>query len=132
MLSASAAQRPFCIHGNHWPTRDGTPVRDFVDAWDLARAHVAAARRWRPADSPHERVNIGSGQGTTVAELAAVVSDELPSALAIEYGGRRPGDAAGCPAVIDKAQRLFGWRPQRSLRDAVRTAVRWHSSGHRC
>jgi UDP-glucose 4-epimerase len=132
MLTASAAQRPFCIHGNDWPTRDGTPVRDFVDAWDLARAHVAAARRWQAAGSPHESVNIGSGQATTVAELARLVSDELPAALHIEYDARRPGDAAGCAAVIDKAQQLFGWRPQRSVRDAVRTAVRWHSSDHRC
>lgn len=132
MLSASAAQRPFCIHGQNWPTRDGTPVRDFVDAWDLARAHVAAARRWPTADAPHEVVNIGSGKGTTVAELAKVVSDALPAPLQIEYDGRRPGDAAGCAAVIDKAEQLFGWRPQRSVRDAVRTAVRWHTSDHRC
>lgn len=132
MLAAATAQRPFCIHGSDWPTRDGTPVRDFVDAWDLARAHVAAARRWPTAAARHEAVNIGSGRGTTVAELAQVVSAELPTPLSIEYGGRRPGDAVGCAAVTDKATQLFGWRPQRSVRDAVRTAVRWYTSGHQC
>lgn len=132
MLDASAAARPFCIHGNDWPTRDGTPLRDFVDVWDLARAHVAAARRWPSGARPHEVVNIGSGHGTTVAELARAVSEQLPVPLRIEYDERRPGDAAGCAAVIDKAQQLFGWRPQRSVRDAVRTALRWQSTGHEC
>lgn len=132
MLDASATARPFCIHGDDWPTRDGTPVRDFVDVWDLARAHVAAARRWPDAAPPHQVVNIGSGKATTVAELAEVVSAELPRPLRIEYDGRRRGDAVGCAAGIDRAQQLFGWRPQRSVRDAVRTAVRWQSTGHEC
>ena len=28
------------IYGNDWPTRDGTPIRDYIHVMDLANAHV--------------------------------------------------------------------------------------------
>jgi UDP-glucose 4-epimerase len=131
MLDACEQGRPFCIHGADWPTRDGTPVRDFVDVWDLARVHVAAARSW-PTSQPHEVVNVGSGQATTISELATIVGEEMPNPLHVEYDGRRGGDATGCAAVIEKAHRLFGWRPQRSVRDSIHAAIRWRTSRHQC
>ena len=125
MVTAARQGQTFWIHGDDWGTVDGTPLRDFVDVWDVALAHVAAAHRW-PLPSPaHEVVNIGSGHGTTVRQLAEVVSGQLPRPLRVRYDGRRPGDTVGCYAVTAKAGRLFGWRPTRAVADAVACSLEW-------
>ena len=70
LIEAWQAGRAFTVTGTDWPTRDGSGLRDYVHVWDLARAHVAALQ----ADlADYEVINLGTGQGTTVFELADAV-----------------------------------------------------------
>jgi UDP-glucose 4-epimerase len=127
LLAAAAADRPFRIHGRDWDTPDGTPLRDFVHVWDVASAHVAAVHRW-PADSRgarHEIVNVGSGVGTTVRQLAETFNGLAPRPVAVEYDERRPGDIVGGFAATERAAALFGWRPTQSVAQGVTDALRW-------
>src|SRR5699024_8300848 len=61
-LNAAAGRRgALTIFGDDWPTRDGTPIRDYVHVADLARAHVQALHG--AAAGQHLVCNLGSGDG---------------------------------------------------------------------
>ena len=124
LIAAAAAGRPFRINGTDWPTPDGTPLRDFVHVWDVALAHVAVVHRW-PTGKRHEIVNVGSGVGTTVRQLADVFNRLVETPVAIEDGPRRAGDIVGGYTSTERARRLFGWTPTRTVEDAVVDALRW-------
>jgi UDP-glucose 4-epimerase len=124
LIAAAAAGRPFRINGADWDTPDGTPLRDFVHVWDVAGAHVAAVHNWA-ADARHEIVNVGSGVGTTVRQLAEVFNSLVETPVAIEYGSRRAGDIVGGYASTERVRELFGWTPTRTVSDAVTDALRW-------
>ena len=124
LLEAWQHDRTFRIHGRDWDTADGTPVRDFVHVWDVALAHVAAAHHW-PRVPGHHVINVGTGRGTTVAQLAAMAAAELPRPLRVGYDARRIGDVRGSCASVDKAAALLGWRAVLGVGDAVHSAVEW-------
>jgi UDP-glucose 4-epimerase len=124
LLAASAAGEPFVIHGRDWPTADGTPVRDFVHVWDIARAHVAALRRW-PLEGGHQELNLGSGVGSTVCQLVDEFNRVAARPVGVRYGPRRPGDIAGGYPRIDRAGRLLAWEPSLGMADGVRDALAW-------
>ena len=126
LITAHETGTPFTVLGTDWPTRDGSAIRDFVHVWDLARAHVAALKRFDAAGAgaPHRAINLGTGAGTTVRELVAAFRSVVGE-LAVEEGPRRPGDVAGAYARSATAERLLGWRAERSLEDGVRDALAW-------
>src|ERR1044072_6372795 len=64
------------IFGDDYPTPDGTCVRDYIHVEDLASAHLAVARRLaaRPGAGALA-VNIGTGQGVSVREMADLIAE---------------------------------------------------------
>jgi dTDP-L-rhamnose 4-epimerase len=102
---------------------DGLQQRDFVEVRDAARAFRLALEAPGAAG---EVINIGSGQGCSVAELArrlARVADrELAPAIIGEY---RPGDVRHCTADIARAQRMLGFEPAISHAEGLAEVVAW-------
>src|SRR5579859_5514092 len=45
MILAHDQGAPFLITGTDYPTRDGSGLRDYIQIWDLAAAHLAALGR---------------------------------------------------------------------------------------
>ena len=119
--------RAFEVTGTDYPTRDGTGVRDYVHVWDLARAHVAALRRFDDVvgESHYQVINLGTGAGTTVRELVDAFNTVAPSPVTTVDAPRRPGDVAGAYANRDRAERLLAWSPRHSLVDGVRDSLAW-------
>jgi GDP-4-dehydro-6-deoxy-D-mannose reductase len=78
-----------------------TPVRDFLHVQDVARAYIYLALRGRPG----EAYNIASGVGTSVAQLAEIVIDQLNVTLRLEPDTdlTRPNDV---PALIGDPTKL--------------------------
>ncbi len=114
--------RPPTIHGDDFPTDDGTAVRDYVHVADLAAAHVAAARRL-DAGEPTERVyNLGSGSGQSVREVLDAVRRVTGADVEPEVGPRRPGDPARIVASGDLAERDLDWRMRHTLDEMVASA----------
>jgi UDP-glucose 4-epimerase len=128
LITAHESRTPFTVAGTDWPTRDGSAIRDFVHVWDLARAHVAALVGFDAAleGATHRAVNLGTGSGTTVWELVEAFCS-VAGDLKVEEGPRRPGDVVGAYARSGSAQRLLGWRAERSLEDGVRDALAWNA-----
>jgi UDP-glucose 4-epimerase len=128
VLAAQGRRDAFEITGTDYPTRDGTGLRDYIHVWDLARAHVAAVERLDDVVSggePSTIVNLGTGRGVTVRELVSAVETVLGQTVPVREAPRRPGDAVGAFANVDKAAELLGWRAESSLEDGVASAFAW-------
>lgn len=114
---------PPLIFGADYPTPDGTCVRDYVHVQDIATAHVAAARRL--ADDPAAALvlNIGTGHGVSVAEMAAVIREiSGHTDLEPEVGPRRPGDPARVVASAEAIAKELGWTARHDVRQMVASA----------
>jgi nucleoside-diphosphate-sugar epimerase len=102
--------------------RDPRPVRDFCFVEDVAGAVVSACRV--DVDG-FAAVNVGSGVGTSVADLVRVCA-ELTGASGLEQSGekRSPGtDVDRLVANTDLARVALGWAPSTSLRDGLRQTL---------
>ncbi|MFL6088535.1 MAG: UDP-glucose 4-epimerase GalE [Aeromicrobium sp.] len=122
VIDALRAGRTPQIHGDDYPTRDGTCVRDYIHVADLADAHVVAAQKLA-AGQPLEPVyNLGSGDGVTVREIMNAFADVSAQPFVPTVNPRRPGDPAQIVASGDLAARDLDWRMRHSVRDMVQTA----------
>ncbi|MFR9676752.1 UDP-glucose 4-epimerase GalE [Streptomyces sp. TR06-5] len=131
-LSRGEAPR---IFGDDYPTPDGTCVRDYVHVEDLAEAHVAAAHRLAAAAEAGEAardltLNIGTGRGVSVREIADTVAEVTGlREPAPRVAPRRAGDPARVVAAADRIARELGWTATRDVRDMVSSA--WEGWQHR-
>ena len=112
------------VFGNDFATPDGTAVRDYLHVMDLARAYVATLRYLR-GHPGLLKLNIGSGDPTSVLGLVRAFEHANGRAVPFRVGPRRQGDAAHCWADITKAQTLLGWEPQLSLSRMMEDIWRW-------
>jgi UDP-glucose 4-epimerase len=115
------------VHGNDYPTRDGSCLRDFIHVSDIAHAHTLSFEYLQNQEAPVrcEVFNLGTGNGVTVLE--AIHSFEKVSGVKLNYeiGPRRPGDIMAIYANNDLARTKLGWTPIYSLDDMMRTAWEW-------
>ena len=124
--AAIRSGRTFTINGTDFDTRDGTAVRDYIHVSDLAEAHVLGGEKLLRDEGVHV-YNLGTGNGTTVRELADAVGRISGQSLAVAFGSRRPGDPPTLVAAAEKARRELGWVPRRSSIDRIiETALAWH------
>ena len=57
------------IFGKDWPTKDGTPIRDYIHVMDLAESHLKILEYLIANEPILLKVNIGTGKGTSVLQL---------------------------------------------------------------
>ncbi|AXK32588.1 UDP-glucose 4-epimerase GalE [Streptomyces armeniacus] len=117
------------IFGDDYPTPDGTCVRDYIHVQDLADAHLAAARRLAataPAEPGAGRdltVNIGTGQGVSVREMAELVAHVTGRhEPAARVAPRRAGDPARVVAAAELIGKELGWAPRFGVPEMVASA----------
>ena len=115
------------VHGNDYPTRDGSCIRDFIHVCDIAHAHTLGLQYLisKKSELKCEVFNLGSGSGVTVLE--AIKAFEKVSGTTLNYtiGPRRPGDVVAIYANNSLAQTQLGWKPRFSLEDMMATAWKW-------
>jgi len=108
---------------------DGEITRDFVAVADAVAAFAAMGR----ADAmPREVLDIGSGQGATILEVARILLTLLgapPDRLRIT-GAFRPGDIRYAVADITRARATLGWHPTVSLNDGLARLADWSRQAH--
>jgi len=129
-LTAARDGVELLVFGEDYPTPDGTCVRDYVHVVDLADAHVAALEGL-PATSG--TFNLGTGSGDSVLTVLATVEEVTGRPLRRVAAPRRPGDPPALVASNGRALATLGWRPRRTLHDAVRDAWAWllaHPEGY--
>ena len=110
------------IFGDDYPTPDGTCVRDYIHVADLAHSHVAAARRMIDGKPVEPVYNLGSGDGSSVAQIMHAVREVTGIDFEPEIAPRRPGDPARIVASGDLAARDLEWRMRHTLEEMVASA----------
>lgn len=105
---------------------DGRESRDFVHIDDIVTGLVGALS----ADVPRgAAINLGAGEPTTVAELAAALikasGHDVPISVTAEY---RVGDIRHCYADLTRARNFLGFAPQVSLVEGLRRFCAWAAS----
>ena len=112
------------IHGNDYPTSDGTGVRDYIHVMDLAVGHERALARL--ARSPGVLTyNLGTGRGYSVLEMVAAFERASNRQVSYRIGPRRPGDIAACYADPSLAGEELGWTASLGLDQMCEDAWRW-------
>jgi UDP-glucose 4-epimerase len=128
ITQVAVGQREFLsIFGQDYPTPDGTGVRDYIHVVDLAQGHLAALKYL------HERqasitVNLGTGRGVSVKELADTFARVTGVPVPYRFVDRRPGDVAACYADTRLAQEALGWQAQLGVERMCQDAWRWQSN----
>ncbi|MDJ0340154.1 UDP-glucose 4-epimerase GalE [Streptomyces sp. H10-C2] len=118
-----AQGKPPLIFGDDYPTPDGTCVRDYIHIEDVASAHVAAARRLTADPSASLKLNIGTGEGVSVAEMIDLIREiSGHTDLAAEVVPRRAGDPARVVASAELIGKELGWSAQYDVRQMVTSA----------
>lgn len=129
--AARTGGAPFRILGSDFETRDGTCVRDYIHVTDLADAH-ARALGYLIAGGKSDVFNLGTGVGTTVAEIADAVEKRSGKPMVRVRADRRAGDPPELVAFAAKAQQVLGWVPRHSdIAEIVDTAWRWRDKDDR-
>lgn len=102
---------------------DGLESRDFINVSDTATAVI------RSIDEPRsnaEIINIGSGVGTSVIEIAQFLKKAYSSESQINITGDfRIGDIAHNIADISKAKDILGFEQRISLEQGLREFCEW-------
>jgi UDP-glucose 4-epimerase len=112
------------IFGDDYPTRDGTPVRDYIHVVDLAQAHILALEA---LDRGSRTYNLGNGLGFTVKEVIETCRQVTGHPIPSEVGDRRPGDPSTLIAGSERIREELGWEPQYpDLETIVAHAWQWH------
>lgn len=117
----SAGNTP-SINGDDYPTPDGTCVRDYVHVSDIARAHVAAAKRMLAGEPIAPVYNLGAGDGTSVRQIMTVASKVTGIEFEPEIRGRRAGDPARIVASGEQAAKDLGWSNTHDLESMMSSA----------
>lgn len=99
------------VHG------DGQQIRDFVYIDDVVDALVAAMAA---PDVDREVINIGSGKGTSVNELIAIMEQVVGKRANVLYNTESTSGVAKLVADIGKANRLLGYQPHTQLAEGIR------------
>lgn len=115
------------VHGNDYPTSDGTCIRDYIHVVDLAKAHIKALDRLlsNGQKSAFEVFNIGTGSGSTVLEVIQAFEKVSGRQLNYRIGPRRAGDITQVYADTSFSNRELGWSSELGLEDALRSAWAW-------
>ncbi|WP_257158368.1 UDP-glucose 4-epimerase GalE [Corynebacterium cystitidis] len=100
------------MFGDDWPTKDGTPVRDYIHIRDLADAHLLALET--NLLSEHRIYNLGSGDGYSVREVIDTCREVTGHPIPAEVAARRAGDPAVLIASSEKIKAELGWNPTRT------------------
>jgi GDP-L-fucose synthase len=105
-----------------WGT--GTPVREFLYVEDCADAIVLAAEKYDDAATP---LNIGTGVGTTIRELAETINAVTGYRGRLLWNADKPDGAAKKVLDVARMRRVFdGWTPPTRLRDGLEKTIAWY------
>lgn len=108
-------ERPLSVWG------DGSPIRDFIHARDVARGMMLAVEK-----GISEPINLGSGSGITIKQVAEMVAKHAPGGAAeIVWDITKPkGDAK---RLMDMTRANgYGFKAEVSLEEGVKETIDWY------
>ena len=128
--TAAGVREKLMVFGNDYPTKDGTPIRDYIHVVDLAEAHLKALQRLLDLSTTKslEVFNLGTGKGFSVLEMIEAFETVSGSPLNYEITDRRPGDVAEMFASTALAKHVLNWEAVRDLKEMIQSAWTWEQN----
>lgn len=128
--TAVGVREKLMVYGNDYPTKDGTPIRDYIHVVDLAEAHVIAVNRLmdKKQEKQFEIFNLGTGDGYSVMEIIKAFESISGKPLNYEITDRRAGDVPKLYANINLAKEKLGWTAKRGLAEMIGSSWKWEQN----
>jgi dTDP-glucose 4,6-dehydratase len=118
-ITQAIDDEPLTVHGDGLASRDWVFVEDHAEA--IARIVDAGA------SLAGEAINVATGGGKSVVEIAELVLDALgkPRSLKV-HTEDRPGQVTRNIGSPEKAAALLGWRARTSFEEGLERTVAWY------
>ena len=101
---------------------DGSPIRDFIYSKDVARGMMLAIEK-----GINVPVNLGSGSGVTIKELAETVARLIPDGpIKIVWDKTKPKGDRKRLMDIKRARKFLGFKPLTSLEQGIKETIDWY------
>jgi len=122
--TAQGIRKELTIHGNDYSTKDGTAIRDYIHVVDLAIGHVKSIE-YAGKHTGCAVFNLGTGNGSTVLEVLETFKQTNNIPVPYTFGPRRPGDNEASYADPAKAERVLGFKAEKTLSEMCRDSWRY-------
>lgn len=113
---AMSGENPLVVWG------DGTPIRDFIHAKDVARGMMLVLEKGETRP-----INLGSGRGYSIREIVKIIIKNAPRKLKLVWDTSKPSGDKKRLMDISRARSL-GFTPKISLEDGIKEAMKWYKS----
>lgn len=111
-------ENPFVVWG------DGTPIRDFIFARDVAKGMIYAVE-----NEIKVPLNMGSGTGLTIKEIVNKIIKLVDYNPEIEWDTTKPmGDKKRILSM--EKSKSYGFQPMTSLEDGLRETINWYVNNY--
>ena len=117
MEMASTGQ-PISIYG------DGEQTRDFVYVEDIVRSLISVYK-----GNGIGEFNVGTGVETSINTLADIIASHFGTGVDRRHLPGRKGEIRRSCALIDRIDRVLGYRPDTGLKDGIEKTLKWYGSG---
>ena len=99
---------------------DGNQTRDFVHVSDIVQANLLALES---SDATGNVMNIGSGRGTTVLQIAELLKNRIYSEAKINFEPAREEELRNSVADISAAKQFLGYNPLTNLDSQINEVI---------
>lgn len=101
---------------------DGSPIREFLYAGDAAEAII------KSIEMPHdtEPINIGTGIGTSIKELAEVVMEFTEFSGSLVWDTSKPNGTLRKVLNVNKMKEKLDFYPKYNLRNGLKLTIDWY------
>lgn len=105
---------------------DGSPIRDFIHARDVARGMMLAIEK-----GINEPINLGSGIGVTIKQIVDIIAAHVPNGpLDIAWDLTKPPGDTKRLMDMTKAS-AYGFKPIISIEEGIKETIEWYSQNKR-
>lgn len=102
---------------------DGEQIRDFIAVEDVAEANILVMKKQVAGTS----INIGSGKGTTVNQIAEILINKINPSIKPVYQPVCTWEPMNSIADISRARSIFGFNPILSINEKLDDMIAWNS-----
>jgi len=115
-----SGERPLKVWG------DGSPIRDFIHAKDVARGMMLAVEK-----NITEPVNLGSGSGVKIKDIVTSIVSYFDEDIEIIWDTTMPSGDSKRLMSTTKAEKLLNFRTSISLKDGIYETIEWFIKNHK-
>jgi GDP-L-fucose synthase len=100
---------------------DGSPIRDFIHAKDVARGMMMAVEK-----GINVPINLGSGDGVSIKDIVNRIVENLPDAREVVWDTSKPSGDALRLMDMTRAEEAMNFQAEIELSDGIKETMEWY------